>query len=52
MAAKPVREFDAKLLVAYHLARAPTVGSKVQAREGFTSPEVKVAQVSLRSPSP
>ncbi|BGP41658.1 ATP citrate lyase subunit 1 [Rhodotorula kratochvilovae] len=46
MAAKPVREFDAKLLVAYHLARAPTVGSKVQAREGFTSPEVKVAQVS------
>ncbi|GAA5915526.1 hypothetical protein JCM8208_007477, partial [Rhodotorula glutinis] len=46
MASKPIREFDAKLLVAYHLARAPTVGSKVQAREGFTSPEVKVAQVS------
>ncbi|GAA6007434.1 uncharacterized protein JCM10292_002404 [Rhodotorula paludigena] len=45
-AGDPIREFDAKLLVAYHLARAPTAGSQAQAREGFTSTEVKVAQVS------
>ncbi|GAA6034023.1 hypothetical protein NBRC10512_007568 [Rhodotorula toruloides] len=46
MSAKPIREYDAKLLLAYHLARAPTAGSKAVARDGFQSPEVKVAQVS------
>ncbi|GAA5953629.1 hypothetical protein JCM21900_003367 [Sporobolomyces salmonicolor] len=46
MSSKPVREFDAKLLLAYHLTRAPTVGSKAAARESFTSPDTRVAQVS------
>ncbi|GAA5864104.1 hypothetical protein JCM3774_006382 [Rhodotorula dairenensis] len=46
MSSKPIREYDAKLLVAYHLGRAPNVGSKAVARESFTSTPVKVAQVS------
>ncbi|GAA5977374.1 hypothetical protein JCM10908_004956 [Rhodotorula pacifica] len=46
MSSKPIREYDAKLLVAYHLGRAPTVGSKAVARESFSSTPVKVAQVS------
>ncbi|GAA5856104.1 hypothetical protein JCM8547_002981 [Rhodosporidiobolus lusitaniae] len=46
MSSKPIREYDAKLLVAYHLARAPTAGSKAVARESFQSPPVKVAQIS------
>ncbi|GAA5888457.1 hypothetical protein JCM16303_002774 [Sporobolomyces ruberrimus] len=46
MSSKPIREYDAKLLLAYHLARAPTVGSKVAARESFASPDTRVAQVS------
>lgn len=41
-----IREYDAKLLVAYHLGRAPTVGTKAAARESFQSTPVKVAQVS------
>ncbi|GAA5822244.1 hypothetical protein JCM11251_006274 [Rhodosporidiobolus azoricus] len=46
MASKPIREYDAKLLVAYHLGRAPTAGTKAVARESFVSPPVKVAQIS------
>ncbi|GAA6038037.1 hypothetical protein JCM8097_007511 [Rhodosporidiobolus ruineniae] len=46
MSSKPIREYDAKLLVAYHLARAPTAGTKAVARDSFVSPPVKVAQIS------
>ncbi|BGP17931.1 hypothetical protein JCM10213_003939 [Rhodosporidiobolus nylandii] len=46
MSSKPIREWDAKLLVAYHLARAPTAGSKAVARDSFVSPPVKCAQIS------
>ncbi|GAA5918196.1 hypothetical protein JCM6882_005146 [Rhodosporidiobolus microsporus] len=42
---RPIREYDAKLLVAYHLGRAPTAGTKAVARDSFVSPPVKVAQI-------
>ncbi|GAA6023243.1 hypothetical protein JCM10207_005219 [Rhodosporidiobolus poonsookiae] len=46
MSSKPIREYDAKLVVAYHLGRAPTAGTKAVARDSFVSPPVKVAQIS------
>ncbi|KAM0755234.1 ATP-citrate synthase [Meredithblackwellia eburnea MCA 4105] len=44
MSAKPIREFDAKLLVAHHLTRVPQHGSIVVRKE-FTNPDTRVAQV-------
>ncbi|ORY83471.1 citrate synthase-like protein [Leucosporidium creatinivorum] len=46
MASKPVREFDAKLLLAHHLSAAPQHGTKVTVRPGWKAPVTKVAQVS------
>ncbi|EGU12112.1 envelope glycoprotein [Rhodotorula toruloides ATCC 204091] len=52
MSAKPIREYDAKLLLAYHLARAPTAGSKAVARDGFQSPEAEHAELEAASDEP
>lgn len=41
-----IREFDAKLLLAHHLARAPQFGTVCTVRPGFTAPDTRVAQVS------
>lgn len=46
MASKPIREFDAKALLAHHLVRAPQVGKTCSVRPGFKSPDTRVAQVS------
>lgn len=46
MSAKPIREYDAKLLLAYHLSRVPQFGSVCTVRKEFTSPDTRVAQVS------
>ncbi|THH23282.1 hypothetical protein EUX98_g7898 [Antrodiella citrinella] len=46
MSAKPIREYDAKLLLAYHLERAPAVAPNAQIATKFIYPSVKVAQVS------
>ncbi|KAH8076011.1 ATP-citrate synthase [Cristinia sonorae] len=46
MSAKPIREYDAKLLLAYHLERAPAVDASAQIATKFVYPSVKVAQVS------
>lgn len=40
-----IREYDAKLLLAHHLARVSQVGTKCVVREGFKSPDTRVAQV-------
>ncbi|GAA97290.1 uncharacterized protein L969DRAFT_84276 [Mixia osmundae IAM 14324] len=49
MSAKAIREFDAKLLLAYWLTRAPDVSSTVTARKGFAVPTPRVAQVAWDS---
>ena len=41
-----IREYDAKLLLAYHLERAPAVDANAQIATKFLYPSVKVAQVS------
>ncbi|KAA1084008.1 citrate synthase [Puccinia graminis f. sp. tritici] len=46
MSAKAIREYDAKLLVAHFLGRAPQFGKACPARPEFKAPEVKVAQIS------
>ncbi|KAI9630829.1 hypothetical protein KEM48_013598 [Puccinia striiformis f. sp. tritici PST-130] len=46
MSAKAIREYDAKLLVAHFLGRAPQFGTACPARPEFKAPEVKVAQIS------
>ncbi|KNE95516.1 hypothetical protein PSTG_11122 [Puccinia striiformis f. sp. tritici PST-78] len=46
MSAKAIREYDAKLLVAHFLGRAPQFGTACPARREFKAPEVKVAQIS------
>lgn len=51
MSAKAIREWDAKLLVAYHLARAPAFGTQCKVRDSFKAPNTKCAQVRARSPS-
>ncbi|KNZ64439.1 ATP citrate (Pro-S)-lyase [Puccinia sorghi] len=45
MSAKAIREYDAKLLVAHFLGRAPQFGQACPARPEFKPPEVKVAQI-------
>ncbi|KAK4051667.1 ATP citrate lyase subunit 1 [Microbotryomycetes sp. JL221] len=45
MASKPIAEYDAKLLVAYHLPRAPLHGKQCTVRESFKAPNTRVAQV-------
>ncbi|KAH9822648.1 citrate synthase-like protein [Melampsora americana] len=49
MSAKAIREYDAKLLVGYWLARAPQFGEACPVPKSFKSPEVKVAQISWDS---
>ncbi|KAI0795618.1 ATP-citrate synthase [Abortiporus biennis] len=46
MSAKPIREYDAKLLLAYWLERAPAVDPSAQVATKFVYPSPKVAQVS------
>ncbi|GJE86775.1 ATP-citrate synthase-like protein [Phanerochaete sordida] len=46
MSAKPIREYDAKLLLAYWLERAPAVDANATVKTNFTYPSPKVAQVS------
>ncbi|PSR87377.1 hypothetical protein PHLCEN_2v5194 [Hermanssonia centrifuga] len=46
MSAKPIREYDAKLLLAYWLERAPSVDSSASVATKFVFPSPKVAQVS------
>jgi ATP citrate (pro-S)-lyase len=46
MSAKPIREYDGKLLLAYHLLRAPLL-SKDQQSSLFTPAATKLAQVNV-----
>ncbi|KAH9983163.1 ATP-citrate synthase [Russula compacta] len=46
MSSKAIREYDAKLLLAYWLERAPAVDSSAKLATNFTFPVPKVAQVS------
>ncbi|KIP02148.1 hypothetical protein PHLGIDRAFT_130891 [Phlebiopsis gigantea 11061_1 CR5-6] len=46
MSAKPIREYDAKLLLAYWLERAPSVDPSATVATKFVYPAPKVAQVS------
>ncbi|KAI0077582.1 ATP-citrate synthase [Panus rudis PR-1116 ss-1] len=46
MSAKPIREYDAKLLLAYWLERAPPVDENAQIRTKLAYPSPKVAQIS------
>ncbi|KAF9041490.1 citrate synthase-like protein [Panaeolus papilionaceus] len=45
MSSKAIREYDAKLLLAYWLERAPPVAAHAQVKTNFQYPAVKVAQV-------
>ncbi|KIL59919.1 hypothetical protein M378DRAFT_14480 [Amanita muscaria Koide BX008] len=46
MSSKAIREYDAKLLIAYWLERAPAVAPHAQVKTKFNYPAPKVAQVS------
>lgn len=46
---KAIREYDAKLLLAYWLERAPPVDSSAKITTNFTFPSPKVAQISWDS---
>ncbi|KAK7683014.1 hypothetical protein QCA50_013686 [Cerrena zonata] len=46
MSAKPIREYDAKLLLAYWLERAPPVDQNAQIKTKLSFPSPKVAQIS------
>ncbi|KAF8327082.1 ATP citrate lyase isoform 2 [Amanita rubescens] len=46
MSSKAIREYDAKLLLAYWLERAPPVAPHAQVKTKFSYPAPKVAQVS------
>jgi len=46
MSSKAIREYDAKLLLAYWLERAPPVDSAAKVVTNFTYPAPKVAQIS------
>ncbi|PPQ67747.1 hypothetical protein CVT26_007033 [Gymnopilus dilepis] len=46
MSSKAIREYDAKLLLAYWLERAPAVATHAQVKTKFQYPAVKVAQIS------
>ncbi|KAI0337655.1 ATP citrate lyase [Trametopsis cervina] len=46
MSAKPIREYDAKLLLAYWLERAPAVDPSATVKTKLVYPSPKVAQVS------
>ncbi|KAI0037237.1 citrate synthase-like protein [Vararia minispora EC-137] len=46
MSSKAIREYDAKLLLAYWLERAPAVEASAQIATPFVFPQPKVAQVS------
>ncbi|KAF8198645.1 citrate synthase-like protein [Pholiota molesta] len=46
MSSKAIREYDAKLLLAYWLERAPPVAPHAQVKTKFQYPAVKVAQIS------
>ncbi|KAF8908613.1 citrate synthase-like protein [Gymnopilus junonius] len=46
MSSKAIREYDAKLLLAYWLERAPAVAPHAQVKTKFQYPAVKVAQIS------
>ncbi|KDQ10996.1 hypothetical protein BOTBODRAFT_35757 [Botryobasidium botryosum FD-172 SS1] len=45
MSSKPIHEYDAKLLLAYWLARAPAVSKSFQVSPNFVAPTAQVAQV-------
>ncbi|KAK2464715.1 hypothetical protein APHAL10511_003291 [Amanita phalloides] len=49
MSSKAIREYDAKLLLAYWLERAPAVAPHAQVKTKFNYPAPKVAQVSWDS---
>ncbi|EJD54758.1 ATP-citrate synthase [Auricularia subglabra TFB-10046 SS5] len=46
MSSKAIREYDAKLLLAYWLERAPSVSKDASVSPGFVYPTPKVAQIS------
>ncbi|KAF9493410.1 ATP-citrate synthase [Pleurotus eryngii] len=46
MSSKAIREYDAKLLLAYWLERAPPVDASAKASPNFVYPSPKVAQIS------
>ncbi|KAF9446022.1 ATP citrate lyase isoform 2 [Macrolepiota fuliginosa MF-IS2] len=46
MSSKAIREYDAKLLLAYWLERAPAVAPHAQVKTNFQYPTARVAQVS------
>ncbi|KZS97055.1 ATP-citrate synthase [Sistotremastrum niveocremeum HHB9708] len=46
MSSKAIREYDAKLLLAYWLARAPAYSKSAQIATDFVYPTAKVAQIS------
>ncbi|KAF9525226.1 ATP citrate lyase isoform 2 [Crepidotus variabilis] len=46
MSSKAIREYDAKLLLAYWLERAPPVAPEAKVKTNFKYPSVKVAQIS------
>ncbi|KDQ60404.1 hypothetical protein JAAARDRAFT_32808 [Jaapia argillacea MUCL 33604] len=46
MSSKAIREYDAKLLLAYWLERAPSVDPSAKVETNFVYPQPKVAQVS------
>ncbi|SGY26479.1 BQ5605_C018g08739 [Microbotryum silenes-dioicae] len=45
MSAKPIREYDAKLLLAYHLNHAAQFGTECTVRPGWKAPNTRVAQL-------
>ncbi|KAK0552824.1 ATP citrate lyase subunit 1 [Tilletia horrida] len=45
MSSKPIREFDAKLLISYHLTRAPIAHPSLSVSPNFNPAPVQVAQV-------
>jgi ATP citrate (pro-S)-lyase len=49
MSAKPIREYDGKLLLAYHLLRAPLVGKQEGSVSLFTPAATKLAHINVNT---
>lgn len=49
MSAKPIREYDGKLLLAYHLLRAPLVGKQEDSVSLFAPAATKLAHINVNT---
>lgn len=49
MSAKPIREYDGKLLLAHHLLRAPLVGQQEGGASLFTPAATKLAHINVNT---